>query len=94
MAYINRLKKLEKEQTTEFNELLQLIRQGVFYDDLTDQNKELYCQYHGIDREAMEETELLVVGSLRFQLQEKRPPADQKTHEKIIEEVSAYMKEP
>ena len=94
MAYINRLNKLEKNHSTEFNEVIRLIRQGAFYDDLTDECKDLYCKYHGIDREAMETIELYVVGALRFRLEEKQQPPDQKTLEKIIEEVSAYMKEP
>lgn len=91
MAYINRLKKLEKEHTAEFTEIIQLIRRGAFYDELTDEQKDLYCKYKGHDREAMETIEEYINGSLHLQLKKNEPPPTKEELREITEEIERFL---
>ena len=45
MAYMQRLKSLEKSQHGDFADIMQLIRQGAYYDQLTDAQKARYQSY-------------------------------------------------
>lgn len=65
-----RIDKLERDTAADGTNLriLELIRAGAYYDELTDEEKELYAQHWNTDREALEEVNTLAVGSLHFQL--------------------------
>ena len=78
------------KQSNDF-EVLKLIKQGLFYDDLTESQKDAYFLYrYGMEsseRPDLEEFFYLVLGSLHFQLEQNdtRPLQDK------IEEVQAYL---
>lgn len=55
--------------------ILDLIRAGCFYDELTDEEKDLYAEYWGTDREALETVNrALFNNSLHFRLKRRLPP--------------------
>ena len=88
----NRLKKLEKERTTEYNEVISLIKKGAYYDDVSDDVKELYCEYKGTTREVLETIEEMVAGNLHFQMElnPTREPTS-KELQQIAEEIREYL---
>ena len=96
-ALRNRLSRIEKISGKEYAEILQLIKQGVFYDELTDIQKEIYCRYIGIEREGIEavETEITITEgkpadtALHFPLEYKQVVPTTEELQKIIAEVEA-----
>ena len=87
----NRIKRLQKVSGQEYSEVLQLIRQKAFYDEISDDMKDLYCRYRGFDREAMESVRMIIAETegfdtetvLHFQL-ERNPksmtPEEEREH--------------
>lgn len=45
MAYKQRLAKLEKDYKHHFNEIIQLIKKGAYYDELDERQKKEYLEY-------------------------------------------------
>lgn len=99
-----RLDKLQLHNPSEYAEILELIRKGTYYDELTDEQKDLYFKYLGQNREAVE--------SLKDAIYERKGLEDEWRHSKIsykkppipadrihehmrmrIEEVRAYMQD-
>lgn len=50
---------------------VRLVKSGRCYDELSDSEKDSYCEYWGVSRKALEEVEIAVNGSLDFPLQLK-----------------------
>lgn len=83
------LKRLESKQaqTGKFSGILRLIREGKRYDELTDDQKERYWEYHNLDREAAEEVYQAVGIPLTFELNFKprrMTPDEERKHLKTI----------
>lgn len=78
----NRLRRLEKSLPEDYPEIIQLIKQGAFYDEISDDMKDLYCLYRGFDREAMESVRMIIAETegfdtetvLHFQLERNPKP--------------------
>ena len=91
-----RLKNLEKKMqggTVEnLGRLAELIAQGAYYDELSEEEKDAYCAYQGHNREAMETVEKMVTGTLHFQVERKPRPLTDAEYKERVEEVKAYMK--
>ena len=95
-----RLKKIEKKIKTQDNaEILELIRQGAFYDELTPEQKDLYCEYQGYDREVMETVRITVLDCegltdpdnyFHFPLERKHKQTD-KIDPKVLEDVERIV---
>lgn len=68
---------------------VRLVKSGRCYDELTDSEKDSYCEYLGTPRAVLEEIEIAVNGSLDFPLQLK--PNEPLT--KIVNEVEKLITE-
>lgn len=97
MAYASiktRLKKAQRNATGgEDQAIVSAIRQGAFYDELEDALKDAYCAYHGTDRHAMEEINLLVTGTLHFPVEGKGKPLTEAQFLERVDEVEALVLE-
>ena len=69
--YDKRLEKLESNPAQQWRDVRCLICQGRYYDELTADQRQRYCEYRGIERNAFEEVETAVSGSLHFRLEPK-----------------------
>ena len=72
-AFNRRLATLEKavQSASECAVVARMVRGGKLYDELSDTEKDAYCEYWGTPRTVLEEIELAVKGSLDFPLQLK-----------------------
>lgn len=88
-----RIEKMERDTAADGTNLriLELIRAGAYYDELTEEEKELYAQHWKIDREALEEVNTQVVGSLHFQLTRFVPTRTIKRLNERIQEVEEIV---
>lgn len=93
MAYLQRVKRLEKKHHVEFEEVLRLIKQGAYYDELTDEEKYNYCEYQGTDKETMETIEMYLNKTLHFKLEKKPKPPTKEEFERNRKEIEEYMDE-
>ena len=69
------------------------IARGAYYDEMTEEEKNAYCDYHGFDRDAMERLEVLITGTLHFQAEKKPKPPTQAEFEASVREVERLMNE-
>lgn len=62
------------------------INRGAFYDECTDEEKNAYCAYYGTERQALEEVNGFILGSLHFKLERKpKPPTEAQFRERVRE---------
>ena len=73
------------DMLTKFAPVHVAIRKSFFYDELTEEWRDLYCEYVGIDRAVMEHIMLTVAGDLHFILREFEQPTPQELQEIIAE---------
>ena len=52
--------------------IAKMLENGAYYDELTDNEKNVYCAYYGIDRQDLEALNGYVLGNLHFKI-ERRP---------------------
>lgn len=81
-----RLERLESSRGA-FGEIIALIRQGAYYDALTDEQRQQYAEYHGITVAALEGVEIAVNGDLHFPLmanQHFKTEAERTAHIQIV----------
>lgn len=103
MAYLSRLRKLEKGITTEFDEIVQLIRQGAYYDQLTPNQQNQYKLYReslgGVARDlASAELDILIndtskAEAYHFKLSKRQPPPTKEELQKTVDEISRFFLE-
>ena len=87
-SVFRRLEELEKEYAIGAcgGRLAELIASAAYYDDLTDDNKNAYCDYYGYERGVMENLSYAVMGNLHFQLRRKpKLPTDAEFRENVRE---------
>lgn len=93
----NRIRKLEAVHEDIDVEIIQKIIKGTTYDKLTDEEKYRYCRYHGFDRDAFEEVNRMVLGTIDVTLELKPPPMspeEERQHiNKVIKEVEEIVRE-
>ena len=70
---------------TKFAPIHIAIRRALFYDELPEDWRDLYCEFIGIDRAVMEHIMLTAVGDLHFILREFEQPTPQELQEIIAE---------
>lgn len=86
-SYDKRVKLLETGHTTDAAVVCEWVRAGRYYDDLTDDEREVYARYKCTTREVMEEVETAVRGDLHFRLEMTvKQPLDE-----IIAEIAEHM---
>ena len=88
----SRLKAVEQRAAavSKFSPVHAAIRNRVFYDELPEDLRALYCEYCGVDRTVMEHITLTVLGDLHFILREFEKPTPEEL-QKIIAEVQAMV---
>ena len=88
-----RLKKVEEGTAADGTDLhiLELIRAGAYYDELTEEEKELYAQHWKTDRDTLEEVNTLTLGSLHFRLTRLIPTRTIKRLNEHIQEVAEIV---
>lgn len=101
MKFNNRLNKLESKRQIEHSSIIRLIKMGTFYDDLTDEQKDQYCLYRGIDRDVHEEmcqlineecgVPYFVTRPLHFLLEPKPKPLTSKELQERVKEIEDYF---
>lgn len=67
--------------------IAELIAQGAYYDELTDEEKNAYCDYLGSERDAMEAVEAMVTGTLHFPVKRKEKPLTEAQFRERVREV-------
>lgn len=62
------------------------INRDAFYDELTEEEKEAYCEYRNCEREVLEKVENAINGNLHFRIEKKmKPPTEKELRERITE---------
>lgn len=82
-----RLKAVEQKAAaaSRFAAIRSAIRKHLYYDELSEPDRTLYCEFIGIDRAVMEHIMLTVAGDLHFILREFEQPTPQELQEIIAE---------
>lgn len=90
-----RIKDLENNTVVVNHEIIRLIQSGITYDQLSDGQKDDYCKYQGIEREAFEEFNLMMLDTTDVSLQLKPPPMtpeEERRHvAEVAKEIEAYL---
>ena len=73
------------DMLTKFAPVHIAIRRALFYDELPEEWRDLYCEYVGIDRAVMEHIMLTAVGDLHFILRDIEKPTPEELKEIIAE---------
>lgn len=91
----NRIKKAQgRTHAGEYlGRIAELIAQGAYYDELTDEEKTAYCDYLGTEREAFETVHGYIMGSLHIPIEKKPKPLTEAQFRERVREVEAYMQE-
>ena len=91
-----RITKVEQENAADATDIriLKLIRAGAYYDELTEEEKNLYAQHWKTDREALEEVNALSLGTLHFRLTRLVPTRTIKQLNGHIQEVEEIINSP
>ena len=94
-SIVKRVSLLEDTDNQIDYETIRLIESGKTYGQLTDEQKTAYCRYHGFDREAFEEVNLMVLATTDVSLELKSPPMtpeeERKHLKEVAEEIERYM---
>lgn len=92
-ALIRRVQAIEQECaiSEDVGIVLGLIAKGAYYDELTDSEKSLYCQYLGSDRDSFENLHGYVCGSLHIKLERRPRQATDAEFRKNVLEVEAFF---
>ena len=81
-----RIKKAQANAGGNLGIVGELIRRKAYYDELTDEEKNAYCDYLDIEREALETVEQAVTGTLHFKVKRKpKPPTKEELREAVRE---------
>ena len=73
------------DMLTKFAPVHIAIRRALFYDELPEDWRDLYCEFIGIDRAVMEHIMLTAVGDLHFVLRDIEKPTPEELKEIIAE---------
>ena len=87
----------EKASVQDHQELARvaaLIEAGSYYDELTDEEKDLYCNYKQVERAVFEEVEEAVTGTLHLLLERnKRVKMTAAEKTRLIQEIEAIIED-
>ena len=71
--------------------IAELLANGAYYDELTGEEKNAYCDYYGIERQALEELNGYVLGSLHFKLERRPAPPTETQFRANVREAEAII---
>lgn len=89
----NRLKKAQAGTYAgqDLGRIAELIAQGAYYDEMTEDEKTAYCNYYGTERDTLEEIAGYFQGSLHFKITAKPKPLTEAQFKERVREVNAYV---
>ena len=98
----HRLKRLELQKRKQYTDVLMLIKNGKYYDELTESEQERYAQYYyGFSRQSLEEfinlfrdDQTTEAEAMHFLLERKPKPPTREEMEQTRIEIEAYMRMP
>lgn len=67
------------------------IDRKAYYDELTEEEKNAYCAYYGTEREALEEVNRYILGTLHFQVERKAEKLTETQFRERVREVEEIM---
>jgi hypothetical protein len=96
---LRRVERIKAVTKTESSEVLSWINKGLYYDDLTDEQRTAYCRYRDFDRQAVEDIHYLMYDdtdtALHFPLEKNLPPMTREEEiqhlRTVSEEIEAYL---
>ena len=93
-----RVKRIEAATNAESVEVLHWIAKGLYYDDLSDEQRSQYCNYHGIGREGVEAVRLMISGNdcqaaFHFPLEKKQPPMTREEERQHLKRTAAEIEQ-
>lgn len=90
----NRLSRLEAHTAEQGSKAIiyRLITEKRFYDRLDERERQLYADYKAVDRQALEEVEIMANGGLHFELSRNAAPPTAAELQSIIDEVETEVK--
>ena len=80
-----RLQLLEAKCNQPFLDIEELIRKGLCYDELTDKQKDRFCELCGVPRSVYEEIDLTIFGDLHTSLRKFDPPTPEELSDILTE---------
>ena len=85
MRIKQRIAKLEAAPVQKWGDVLAWIREHVYYDEISDDDREKYCAYIGIERAVFEDVESAVCGNLHAKLRRVEKPTSEVLKQTILE---------
>ena len=89
-SFDRRLAKLEMANIQLYADVLKLIDQNRYYDELDEAQKNRYCAFVGVPRKTYEETNILVCGDLHTLLARIDQPTPEELAQ-IIQDIQDYV---
>ena len=80
-----RLQLLEAKCNQPFSDIEELIRKGLCYDELSDKQKDRFCELCGVPRSVYEEIDLTIFGDLHTSLRQFDPPTPEELNDILTE---------
>lgn len=80
-----RLQLLEAKCNQPFSDIEELIRKGLCYDELSDKQKDRFCELCGVPRSVYEEIDLTIFGDLHTCLRKFDPPTPDELSDVLAE---------
>lgn len=85
-----RLARLEAARPRLFADILALIDRRAYYDELTPKEQARYCEFVGIEKNAFEKCNMMVLGDCHVMLAKIDPPTPEELAQ-IIQDVQDYV---
>ena len=89
----NRIKRMEQKVGADLFQQMDFIQSGMCYDELSDEQKELYCNYLNVHRVTYEQLQIMVMGTLHTEVGPKPKPSTPQQLQQIITEVKTCLLE-
>ena len=80
-----RLQLLEAKCNQPFSDIEELIRKGMYYDELTYKQRDRFCELCGVPRSVYEEIDLTIFGDLHTSLRKFDPPTPEELSDILTE---------
>lgn len=71
--------------------IAEILAREAYYDELTEEEREAYCQYRGTDQETIATLYGYLYGNLHFRVEKKPKPPTKEEHEANIREIHDYI---
>ncbi len=91
MRYKSRINRLEKRFSCEFADVLEWVKKGRYYDELSNEEKNYYCHYWGYEKKTIEEIELAIMGTLHFKTERKPTPPTPEQYQELIGKIEKAL---